>query len=201
MTLLLAMLACSGEAPAARDPLPADTGDAQVITIDTADFIPVDTAAPVGTEDLIPDNLLTIAQVGQWTMSPLGGPYTDVAGTLEVREHIDALDPEEPEYACDVRYTLTGQVAAEHTCDDCDVVFDVEFFVNEGDPTACREPDTPQHQVVWRLGVDEGREALMLDYGGTGVWVRWMDAETSGADVNFSFEKVVAIQVEEEEEP
>ena len=193
------LLGCGTEEPASRDPLPEDTGDAQIVTIDTGDFLPIDTGTPTGTTDVVPDHTLTIEQTGTWSLSPIGGPFTDVSGMMIAREYIDALDPVEPEYACDVRYTLTGQSVDDHSCSGCDFVFDVEFFVNEGDPSLCRDPDTPPHQAVWRLGYDSGADALVLDYGGTGVWVTWTDATLAGSDLSFVFETVVAIQVDEEE--
>lgn len=199
--LTLALFACGGEEGPVRDPLPEDTGDASIVTIDTGDFLPLDTGTRVGTEDQVPTNLLYVSQSGTWSLSPLGGPFTDVSGTLLVQEYVDVLDKKDPEYACDVTYTLTGQAVDEHDCSDCDFVFDVEFFVNEGDPGACREPDTPLHQAVWRMGFDPDRDELLLDYRGTGVWVRWMDATLTGSDLSFVFETVLAIQVEEEETP
>jgi hypothetical protein len=194
MIALLAVLltGCTAKEGPVRDPLPEDTGDATVVTVDTATI--------TGTEDEIPDHLLTISQSGTWSMSPLGGPFTDIAGTLLVQEYVDELDLLKPIYQCDVTYTLTGQAAENHSCGDCDFVFDVEFFVNEGNPDACREPDTPRSGNVWRMGYDPDRDKLLVDYGGTGVWVSWMDANLTGSDLTFVFEKVVAVQVEEEEE-
>lgn len=197
--ILVALLACSGDEAPTRQPLPTDTGDATVLTVDTGDFLPVDTGTAFQTEDDIPLNSLFISQAGTWSLSPLGGPFTDVSGSMIIQEYIDELDPLLPEYACDVTYAITGQSPAEHSCTSCDFVFDVEFFVNEGDAGACREPDTPQHQVVWRMGYDSNRGKILHDYGGTGVWVPWMDAQLTGSDLTFTFETVVAIQVEEEE--
>jgi hypothetical protein len=198
MIVLTALLACSGSDGPVRDPLPTDTGEAEVITIDTADFIPVDTGTNFETEDDVPLANLTISQSGTWSLSPLGGPFTDVSGAMVVQEFIDELDPLEPEYACEATYVLTGQSPELHSCTTCDFVFDIEFFVSDGDASACREPDTPQHQVVWRMGYDGDQDKILHDYGGTGVWVPWMDANLSGSDLTFSFDKVVAIQVEEE---
>jgi hypothetical protein len=202
--LLVALAACAGETGETRQPLPEDTGEATVLTIDTADFIPVDTGTEFGTEDVVPLSSLFISQSGIMTVSPAGGPFTDVSGSMLIQEYIDAppnikKDPE-AEYACEATYSLTGQAPADHSCGSCDFVFDIEFFVSDGDATACREPDTPQHQVVWRMGYDSGQGKILHDYGGTGVWVPWMDANLAGTDLTFSFDKVVAIQVEEEEE-
>lgn len=199
MTLLLPLLlACTAEPPAERQPLPSDTGTADVFTIDTGDFLPVDTATTPGTEDDVPDNLLTVSQSGTWSLSPLGGPFTDLSGTLVIQEYVDALDPEEPEYACEVTYNLTGQVDEQSTCGDCDFLFQVSHFVTEGDATACREPGTPQHEDVWLMGYDSGSEQILRAIGG--VWVPWADATMVGSDVTYTFDLVIAIQVEEEDD-
>ncbi len=201
--LLAGLAACAGDPGETRQPLPEDTGEATVFTLDTADFIPVDTGSTFDTEDEVPLNSLYISQSGTWSLSPAGGPFTDVSGTMLVLEYIDAPpDPKDPKstYACEATYSLTGQSPAEHSCNNCDFVFDVEFFVSTGDASACREPDTPQHQVVWRMGYDSGQGKILHDYGGTGVWVPWMDAQLAGTNLTFDFQKVVAIQVEEEED-
>jgi hypothetical protein len=205
LVLAAGLAACSGgEQPQTRQPLPTDTGDATVFTLDTADFLLIDTGSTFETTDSIPLHELYISQSGTWSLSPAGGPFTDIVGDMIVREYIDELVKKpktkggEPQYDCEALYTLTGQSPDEHSCQSCDFVFDIEFFVNEGDATACREPDTPQHQVVWRMGYDSGQEKILYNYGGTGVWVPWMDAQLSGNDLTFSFQTQVAIQVDEE---
>jgi len=201
LAILVALMGCKGDPPPERQPLPTDTGDATVFTIDTADFLPTDTAlTEPGTEDNVPDNLLTIQQSGTWSLSPIGGPFTDMSGTMLVTEYVDELDPKEPEYACEVVYNLTGQSVDDHSCSDCDFVFDVTFFVTKGDTGGCREPDTPAHEAVWQMGFDPDREVLVHNYGGSGVWVEWTEAQLTGSDLTFSFDLVMAIQVEEEED-
>ena len=199
---LVALTACGAPSSPERQPLPADTGEATVLVIDTADFLPVDTGSTFPTEDAEPLNTLYIRQSGTWSVSPAGGPFTDIAGTMRVLEYIDELpDPEDPDdegYACDATYTLTGQAPAQHSCSSCDFVFDIEFFVNAGDPTTCREPDTPMHEAVWRMGYDSTQGKILHDYGGSGIWVPWMDAELLGTDLTFLFEADVAIRVDED---
>jgi len=202
MTLvtLAALIGCSGDPPAERQPLPVDTGTASVFTKDTADFLPVDTGTTdPGTEDNVPDNLLTVSQSGIWSLAPIGGPFTDLSGVLLVQEYVDELDPKLPEYACEVEFNLTGQSVDEHTCSSCDFVFDVTHFITKGETTGCREPDTPQHEDVWQMGYDSNQGALVHNYGGSDVWVRWADADLQGTDLSFTFDLVMAIQVEEEE--
>ena len=207
LPFLLGLAACAGGEPGeTRQPLPTDTGEATVLQIDTAEFIPVDTGTTFETDDVIPLHELFIAQTGSWTLSPSGGPYTDLAGELILREFIDELvkKPKKkggPQYDCEVSYTLTGHVPEEYACPSCDFVFDVEFFVNDGDTSTCREPDTPQHEAVWRMGFDSGQGKILYNYGDTGVWVPWMDAELTGDELAFSFTKQVAIQVDEETTP
>jgi len=199
LVILAVLHGCGGDPPPERQPLPSDTGTASVLTVDTADFLPTDTATETGTEDNIPDNWLTISQSGTWSLSPLGGPFTDMTGEMFVIEYVDELDPKEPEYACEVVYNLTGQGVDDHACDSCEFVFDVTYFATKGDPGACREPDTPPHEAVWRMGYDPDAEALLYNYGGSGVWVRWTDAVLTGNDLTFTFDLEMAIEVEEEE--
>jgi len=204
IALLAGLAACATEPGETRQPLPEDTGEATVLIIDTADFIPVDTGSTFEPEDSVPLNTLYISQTGAWSLSPAGGPFTDVSGTMLIQEYIDTppdlkKDPKAA-FDCEATYSLTGQAPEDHSCQSCDFVFDIEFFVSEGDAGACREPDTPQHQVVWRMGYDSGQQKILHDYGGTGVWVPWMDAELQGTDLTFEFVKEVAIQVEEEDD-
>ncbi len=196
--LVLALLACGGDPPAERQPLPSDTGTADVFTIDTGDFLPVDTGITTGTEDDVPTNLLTVSQSGTWSLSPLGGPFTELAGTLVIEEFVDELDPLEPEYACEATYNLTGQLNDESTCGNCDFVFNVTHFVTEGDASSCREPGTPQHEEVWVMAYDSANSQILRAIGG--VWVPWATANMVGSDVTYTFDLVIAIQVEEEEE-
>lgn len=195
--VVLMLLACGGEPPAERQPLPSDTGTADVLTIDTGDFLPVDTGGTPGTEDDVPTNLLTISQSGTWTLSPLGGPFTELEGTLIITEYVDELDPLEPEYACEVTYNLTGQLDDDSSCSNCPFVFAVSHFVTEGDPSACREPDTPGHDDTWIMAYDSQQEKLVRAMGG--VWVPWADATLAGSELTFDFGLVIAVQVEEED--
>ena len=112
--LVLALLACGGDPPAERQPLPSDTGTADVFTIDTGDFLPVDTGITTGTEDDVPTNLLTVSQSGTWSLSPLGGPFTELAGTLVIEEFVDELGPRGT--PCAPRTPELGSAVRSPTC-------------------------------------------------------------------------------------
>jgi hypothetical protein len=173
-----------------------DTGEPQVLPIDTGAYVPQDTGVDVP-PDLQPSHWVYIAQQGVWNLSPGSPPYTDVIGTLVLQEYIDALDTAVPNYECNVTYALTGSAVSSHTCADCDWVMDVEHFVNSGDPSTCRDPDAPPAGAVWQMGYDNATQRIYLNYYGTGVWLPWYDANQSGAQVDFGWNGTLAIELDD----
>jgi hypothetical protein len=136
-----------------------------------------------------------MTQIGRWDLSSAGPPYSDLSGTLRITEHVDTLDTALPVYECDVQYALTGSVVENHTCPNCDFVFDVEYYVNSGDPSTCHDPDAPQSGVVWQLGFVGNEDSIYHNYYGTDVWLPWYDADKSGATVDFEWIATLAIEV------
>jgi hypothetical protein len=173
-----------------------DTGEPQVLPIDTGAYVPQDTGIDIP-PDILPSHWVYIAQQGVWNLSPASPPYTGVIGTLVLQEYIDALDTAVPNYECNVTYALTGSSVQSHTCADCDWVMDVEHFVNLGDPSACRDPDAPPAGAVWQMGYDGATEHIYLNYYGTGVWLPWYDATQSGAQVDFGWNGTLAIELDD----
>jgi hypothetical protein len=194
--LALMGLSCEGDpGQTATQPTTTETGeDPKVLPIDTAPYLPEDTAPDV-VPNLTPENYVYMNQVGSWTLSASDPPFTDLYGTLRITEHIDTLDTALPVYECNVTYSLTGSPVGDHTCGDCDFVFEVEYFVTAGDPSTCHDPDAPPSGAVWQLGYDEGTNKIYLNYYGTDVWLPWYDATKAGAAVDFNWTATLAIEV------
>jgi hypothetical protein len=170
--------------------------------------------------DEVPSHSLTILQTGDWLLTPEGGPYTEMTGTLRLRERVDGeflgdtadtadtalpVDTEpdtsdtamvEPE--CDVEYALHGEVV-EPGCPGCTATFAVTHTLVSGDPGACLDPEAPTPDGVWNLGYDPTAAAILLNYGGSGVWLAWYDATRAGDAITFSWTTTVAVSVDDEE--
>jgi hypothetical protein len=184
---------CTAEPPAGDGPPPedTDTSDPRILPIDTTMFIPQDTA-PDATPDLVPDNWVYIVQQGSWATSG-----ANMTGTLRLQEYVDELDTAEPNYECDVVYSLTGNAAGSSSCPSCDFVYDIEHFVSSGDPTGCHDVDAPQSGEIWQMGFDGGANKILLNYHGTDVWLEWYDATQAGYIVTFDWSATLAIEVED----
>jgi hypothetical protein len=191
-------LSCEGDpGQTGPEPTPTETGEEpKVLPIDTAPYLPEDTAPDV-VPNLTPDHYVYMSQVGNWSLSASDPPFTDLFGTLRITEHVDTLDTALPVYECNVTYSLTGSPVDDHTCADCDFVFDVEYFVTAGDPGACHDPDAPASGAVWQLGYDAATSKIYLNYYGTDVWLPWYDANKAGSTVNFDWTATLAIELED----
>lgn len=193
---LLVLSACNTPVAADSAPPTADTGgeEPQVLPIDTSEFIPEDTSAD-GPPNITPDNYVYMTQIGQWNLSSSSPPYSDLSGSFRIVEYIDTLDTALPVYECNVVYALTGSAVENHTCANCDFVFDVEYYVNSGDPATCHDPDAPQSGAILQLGFVEGEGAIYHNYYGTDVWLPWYDAEKNGSSVAFEWAATLAIEL------
>lgn len=150
-----------------------------------------------GTSDDTPSHSLQISQTGTWELSPRGGPWTTLVGELLITEVLDG-DEELP--ACTASFALTGEALEEAGCDGCEVAFAVSFYLNEGDPGACRDPDTPQHGDLHTFGLAPTEDLIYLDYHGSGIWIPWYAAEIDEDDVAYAWLTTLAVAIEEEEE-
>lgn len=194
---LVALAAC--KPLAAGDTVPATTDtdtsdDPDILPIDTAPFIPQDTSA-TGPPNIEPENYVLMNQIGQWRLSSADPPYGNLVGDLHITEYIDALDTALPVYECNVVYALTGSIREQHGCTECDFVYDVEYFVNSGDPTTCHDPDAPVSGDVLQLGFVNSDSSIWYDYQGTEVWIPWYDADKIGSVVDFEWIATLAIEV------
>lgn len=195
--MLIALLACTApDAPIAELP-PADSAPR---VDDTSGPVPLDTAPDTGL-DQEPDHRLYLHQEGAWSLSPFGGPYTHMVGSLITWEHLDgerALDTadtglsEEPGLVCETRWTLVG-AAAESTCDGCDAAFDIEFTLVEGDDGPCLDPELPASGDVLRFGYIDADRTIVHDVGGAGLWLPWWTATRAGDDLTFTWDAVVGV--------
>jgi hypothetical protein len=192
---LLVMAACTPPGPQQTTPAPTDTDTSEpnILPIDTAVFLPTDSAA-TGPPDIAPEHYVFMTQVGVWNLSAATDP-TSMSGTLEITEFIDTLDTALPVYECLVTYALTGAAVGDHTCADCAFVFDVEFYVSAGDPTGCHDPDAPPAGALWQMGWSDADETIYLNYYGTDVWLPWYGGTKNGAIIDYSWSATLAIEV------
>ncbi|MBX2796971.1 MAG: hypothetical protein KTR31_04855 [Myxococcales bacterium] len=198
---LLVAAACTGQVAPVDQAPPDDTNtedEPNVLPIDTSFFVPEDTA-PNNPPDLQPSDWITLRHVGTWQLS--GNPFSDLAGTLVLREYLNQIDTSDtampPEYVCDVTYALTGTAVDVHTCSSCDFVFAVEHYVSTGNPGACREPDAPQNGAVWQLGYNSKEQKIYHNYFGTDVWLPWYDTLTAPPNLDFEWNFTLATEVED----
>jgi len=202
--------------------LPEDT-DPPVID-DTGPFeIPEDTDN-LGPSDLEPLHYLYMYQEGSLTLTPSGGPYQAITGSMTVLELIDFqlppqdtddtdmdtdtdlpwADLEESPVVCQTTYTLVGSPPAPETgaalCDGCAWMMDVEFAVAEGSPEPCYDPDLPASGDVLRFAWHPGQGQLLYDFQDTGVWFPWFPGNEGADTVDFSWTARLGVSVEEEED-
>lgn len=195
-TLVLAFLgACAdkGDDTGANVALPAET-DTREPDVDSVALVP-DTFDDGGDEE--PAHWLSLRQEGVWELTPRGGPWTALTGALVATE---ILDEDEESPRCEVTYALTGEVVEAPGCDTCDAAFRVAFYVSEGDPDACADPDLPMEDEERMLGWSPVDDAIYLDYAGTGVWLPWYEGAADEDTITFSWTAELAIYVEEEED-
>jgi hypothetical protein len=204
--MVLCALGCSSASEdSGTANLPPDPGSGSDNPDTGQGFFEVDTG-PSGDTGLNeePPYELKISHTGTWERSPLGGPYTDMIGTMTVEESILGGAT-----VCSAEFSLTGTVA-ETECDHCAEAFDVFYYmVSQGtldeygeqvlnkDGVAvaglsmCQFPDLPQDGDTWRLGYAAVDGSLFWDYYASGVWVTLYDAEELHDEVTYGYETTV----------
>lgn len=158
----------------------------------TTDTFFVDTSFQDTGFDGNPDHLLTITWLAHWDMSPGGGPYTTMTGTLSITEVLDGNDLKP---TCLLEYSLTGQEADEN-CPGCSATFDVNHYLVTGDAETCKDPDRPEDGALWTLGWSGANELVYYDYQDSGVWVEWYAAERVADSVDLTWETTVGVAVD-----
>ena len=132
----ISALGCSGGSEdSGTASLPPDSGTGSDNRDTGPGFFDVDTG-PSGDTGLneSPPYDLRIEHTGAWERLPLGGPYTDLIGTMSVHEYLlgDAT-------ICNAEFSLTG-IVSETKCDHCAEAFDILFYmVSQGELDAYDE--------------------------------------------------------------
>jgi hypothetical protein len=191
--MFLSLLAC---ADPAEDSIPTELPAPEDTVVDTTpDTFFIDTALQDTGGDLSPEHVLTLTHEGVWSLSPSGGPYTAMTGSLLVTEVLDG-DEEAP--ACAVTYALTGE-PAESECDGCGATFVVHHYLAEGSLDTCMDPDLPADAEDRIMGWRTADDMILWNVGATDVWVEWYAGERVLDEVSFAWTADVGVAVEEEE--
>lgn len=218
--LVASLVACTPDEDSDVPELPDDSDT--VIPEDTGPFEIPDDTDDVGPADLEPLNYLYLYQEGSVTLTPGGGPYTALTGSLEVLELVDFqlpepdtdnpdtdtdlpwADLEDSPVACQATYTLIGSPpppeAGAVLCDGCAWMMDVEFAVASGNPGPCYDPDLPDNEETLRFAWHPGQGQLLYDYQGTGVWYPWFPGSSGGDSVDFNWNARLGVSIEEEDD-
>lgn len=162
---------------------------------ETADLV-LDTYAG-GLTDETPEHTLTLDQAGVWSLTPRGGPWTALTGDLTITELLDG-DLELP--ACEATFALTGEEAEPAGCDTCDAAFSILFYLSDGDPDACMDPDIPLDGETRIYGWSAVDETIYFNYYGSGVWVPWYEATLDEDTLTVAWTADLGVVVEEEDE-
>jgi hypothetical protein len=156
--------------------VPEDTS-AVVVSWDTSSVL-IDTGA-MDSGNAAPSTTITAVHTGTWNLTPAGGPYTAVEGTLSVVE--TRSDAERSE--CDFSYSVTGEAVSD-LCDGCTEAYRVGFAFDSGNANACSDPDLPALNDRRTFGWSPDEGVLYWDYEDTDAWVPWY--EVSRADNAFT---------------
>lgn len=191
--LLPALLGCAADPKDTATPTgeTGETGDTVALDTEPFGFDTVDTGGP----GLPPEHLLTLTQSGSWDLSPTGGPWSALTGELHVAEVLDD-DQENP--TCQASFSLSGTATTAHACGVCEVVFEIDLSLIEGDPAPCQEPDLPADGDRVSQGWSSSQGAIYLDYQGSGVWLRWYDATELEDRIEFEWTATLGVAVEQE---
>lgn len=160
---------------------------------DTAPF-PADTSETNLDEE--PAHTVLLIEQGTWSLSPLGGPYTSLVGSLLIIEYIDG-PPDAEDTApppCQVELSLTGSPAAAN-CPGCAFTFEVLHQSVSGDITQCHDPDRPTNASLRRLGFDPNTGTIRWQQGS--LWFDWYQAQQVGDQVTFSYTTTLGVTVED----
>lgn len=202
--LLFILPGCTEDPPVEPPPIPEETGLPATEWVDTGVFRPPDTAS-VGLGDDVPSDTITLEQTGTWNLS--GDPYDALVGRFRMREFINGVilstaDTALPE--CDVTLALQGSRFDGPTgCPSCDHVWDVQFTQTPDSLTGdagCHDPDRPRDGDTWRLGYSAASATIYFNFYGSGVWIPWWGAVSSGDSVVFEWTRELAIDLMEDED-
>lgn len=199
----IALLACKDPDPDAGVLPPDDTAWSDRDTED--DRVPLDTQVDTGL-DQTPAHTVTLHHEGRWELSPFGGPYVNLVGTLSTWEYLDGdkpdpdtadPDPEpDPNLLCETQWGLVGAVLDEDDpapCDVCDVAFTVTHTLVQGDPAACVDPDLPRDGERLRFGLRASDNTLLHDVGGSGLWTPWYSGLRAGDVLTFEWDMTLGV--------
>lgn len=192
MTLLL--LACTaGGTDSAPAELPPPE-DSQVRDT-TPDTFRIDTSFQDTASDLTPAHTVVVTHEGSWEMSPDGGPYTAMTGSLLVTEVVDG---DEEAAACTLEFSLTGD-AVDDGCPTCAASFEVLYYLASGDVEGCVDPDRPDDGARQRQGWSNSDSFVFYDFLNSGVWLPWYPGARVGGSIEFTWTTSYGVTVEEEE--
>ncbi|MCO4744520.1 MAG: hypothetical protein KC912_07025 [Proteobacteria bacterium] len=190
---LLALTACAGEVADTDIGVPVDTSSA---VVEDTDPFPVDTSEVALNEE--PEHTVQLIEQGTWSLSPIGGPYTSLVGTLNIIEYIDGPpevgDTDPP--PCQVSISLTGTPSEVANCPGCAFTFDVLHEVVSGDLSMCNDPARPFAGQVRRMGFHAGTNRIQWQHGN--FWFDWYQATQAGDQVTFSYTTTVGISKEDD---
>ena len=191
---LLAAAGCSdkGDDTASQVGLPEETDTVSLVGDSVA--LIADTFSD-GLGDDQPTHWLTLTQEGQWDLTPRGGPWTTLTGTLTATEVLDE-DVDNP--TCQVSYALTGERYEGDPCDTCDAAFTVAFYLDDGDPESCADPDLPGADEERVFGWSDVDSTIYLNYADMGVWIPWYDGTLDEDTLTYSWTNTLAKYVEED---
>lgn len=147
---------------------------------------------PVEPSNPSPRNTVTFLDQGLWTMSPTGGPYDAMSGTLEMGEYLNGA--EEP--SCLLTYALTGAKVST-TCSGCNYTFRIQHVLLEGDPEECQRTDYPEDGVYLIFGYSSETRIIYYDYADTGYWLPWYDALRQGDDITFEWSATYGTELDD----
>lgn len=186
------LVACSGGGEDTNIGVPIDTSSA--VIEDTNPF-PIDTSETPFDEE--PAHTVQLIETGTWSLSPIGGPYTSLVGTINIIEYIDGppeIDDTDP-IPCEVTISLTGTPSLLGDCPGCDFTFDVLHEVASGDVGRCNDPDRARAGDIRRLGFNPTTGKISWQQGS--LWFDWYEGTKVGDQVNFNYTATFGVAVEE----
>lgn len=194
-TLPLGMLLCACVADGEATPTPTLPPAATPTATALADVTPFPEGGILPGTDLQPEHVVFAVEEGRLTLSPAGGPWDAVSGTLTLSETVDGA--EEP--TCLRVFALSGPVLDDPGCAACIFVSDLTHYANES-VGLCAHPDVPEAGEVRRLGLASDGRSLLWDYEGSGTWVPWYESTRVGDVVTFNWEDTFGYYPPEEED-
>jgi hypothetical protein len=215
----MAFVGCSGQSEDTAGPdLPAADTD---VASDNAGDTSLLGGADTGETNDSPADTLEVIYEGIWELSPQGGPYKNMTGSLQVTE---ILNGEEDQPWCTVTYALTGTETDEDGCSYCDVTIEVlHYLSSEGlfdeyeDPILqedeesksfgvqlglreqCMDPNVPEDQDRWIMSFAEEDDMIHFNYYGTGVWVPWYSGQLVHDTLTFGYRTEVGFMAPEDD--